>query len=172
VIDAQLGAIESQSKGKVISAPKIVTLDNKKATIKQGVEIGYFERDDSGGSSTKFKKVDLLLEVTPHVTPDKRVSMTVYITKNDVSGTFNNAPLLATNEANTEFLVNDGETIVIGGILKKSETSGDSGFPLLKDIPGLKWLFKSETTSEKKQELLIFITPKIVTLDQRQVEFE
>ena len=170
VIDAQLNAMETQSKGKVLSAPKIVTLDNKKATIKQGVEVGYFERDDSGGSSTKFKNVDLLLEVTPHVTPDRRVSMTVYITKNDIAGTFNNAPLLSTNEADTEFLVNDGETIVIGGILKKNETYGESGFPVLKNIPGLKWLFASEKTTESKQELLIFITPKIVTLSQRQVD--
>ena len=170
VIDAQLNALETQSKGKVLSAPKIVTLDNKKATIKQGFEVGYLERDDSGGSSTKFKNVDLLLEVTPHVTPDRRVSMTVYITKNDIAGDFNGAPLLSTNEADTEFLVSDGETIVIGGILKKSETFGESGFPVLKNVPGLKWLFKTEKTTEVKQELLIFITPKIVTLSQRQVE--
>ncbi len=169
VIDAQLNALETQSKGKVISTPKIVTLDNKKATIKQGYEVGYYERDDSGGSSTKFKSVDLLLEVTPHVTPDRRVSMTVYITKNDIQGTFNNAPLLATNEADTEFLVNDGETIVIGGILKKSEQYGEEGFPILKKIPGIKWLFSNEKTTETKQELLIFITPKIVTLSQREV---
>ncbi len=169
-IDAQLGALESQSKGKVLSAPKIVTLDNKKASIKQGVEVGYLERDDSGGSSTQFKNVDLLLEVTPHVTPDRRVSMNVFITKNEITGSFNEVPLISTNEAETEFLVNDGETIVIGGILKKSETYGEDGFPLLKDVPGLKWLFKQEKTSEVKQELLIFITPKIVTLSQRVAE--
>ncbi len=170
VIDAQLNALETQSKGKVISAPKIMTLDNKKASIKQGVQVGYFERDDSGGSSTKFKNVDLLLEVTPHVTPDNRVSMTVNITKNDVSGVFNDAPLIATNEAQTEFLVNDGETIVIGGILKKTETTTKDGFPVLKDIPGLGVLFGSRSESTKNQELLIFITPKIVTLAQKAVE--
>jgi len=170
VLDAQLNALETMSKGKVISAPKIVTLDNKKATIKQGQEIGYYERDDSGGSSTAFKDVDLLLEVTPHVTPDNRVSMTVYITKNDIKGTFNNAPLLSTNEAETEFLVNDGETVVIGGILKKTETYGEEGFPVLKDFPGLKWLFSNKSTQTINQELLIFITPKIVTLAQKPIE--
>ena len=170
VIDAQLNALQTQSKGKILSAPKIVTLDNKKASIKQGVQVGYYERDDSGGSSTKFKDVDLLLEVTPHVTPDNRVSMTVYITKNDISGTFNNAPLLSTNEAKTEFLVNDGETIVIGGILKKTETVGEEGVPLLKDIPGLGWMFNKKNKEDVSQELLIFITPKIVTLSQKPVE--
>jgi type IV pilus assembly protein PilQ len=170
VLDAKLNALETESRGKVISAPKVVTMDNKKATIKQGQEIGYYERDDSGGSSTAFKNVDLLLEVTPHVTPDNRVSMTVYITKNDLAGTFNNAPLLSTNEAETEFLVNDGETIVIGGILKKTETTGQEGFPVLKDIPGLGWLFQTKTSGTVNSELLIFITPKIVTLEQKEVE--
>lgn len=170
VLDAQLNALETLSKGKVISAPKILTKDNVKATIKQGFEVGYYERDDSGGSSTSFKNVDLLLEVTPHVTPDNRVSMMVYITKNDIFGTFNNAPLLSTNEATTEFLVNDGATIVIGGILKKSETYGEEGFPVLKDFPGLKWLFSNKSLDTSNQELLIFITPQIVTLAQKPIE--
>jgi type IV pilus assembly protein PilQ len=170
VLDAQLNALETMSKGKVISSPSVTTMDNKTATIKQGLEVGYYERDDSGGSSTAFKNVDLLLEVTPHVTPDNRVSMTVYITKNDISGTFNNAPLLSTNEVTTEFLVNDGATLVIGGILKKTETYGESGLPVLKDFPGLSWLFSTNKTATINQELLVFITPKIVTLAQKPVE--
>lgn len=170
ILNATLDALESQSKSKTISAPTITTMDNKKATIKQGQEIGYYERDDSGGSSTAFKSVDLLLEVTPHVTPDNRVSMTVNITKNDLAGTFNNAPQISTNEAKTEFLVNNGETAVIGGIMKKSETQGKEGFPVLKNIPGIKWLFSNEKTTSSNNELLIFITPEIVTLAQKPVE--
>ena len=167
VLDARLSAIETDGKGKIVSAPKIVTLDNKKAKIKQGVEVPYLERDDSGGSSTKFKNVDLLLEVTPHVTPDRRVSMMIYITKNDIGTVFEGTPSLNTNEAETELLVNDGETIVIGGILKIDENVSTSGFPGLSNVPGLGWLFKQEKKTETKRELLIFITPKIVQLAQR-----
>jgi type IV pilus assembly protein PilQ len=117
-----------------------------------------------------FKSVDLLLEVTPHVTPDERVAITLYITKNDIAGYEAGTPTLSTNEAETEFLVNDGETIVIGGILKKSETDENYGFPVLKDIPGLGWLFQQKNETTASQELLIFITPKIVTLEQKVEE--
>ncbi|MFH0727582.1 MAG: type IV pilus secretin PilQ [Pseudomonadota bacterium] len=167
-LNARLNAIESRDQGKIISAPKIVTLDNKKAKIKQGVEVSYLERDDAGGSSVKFKNVDLLLEVTPHVTPDKRVSMSIFITKNDIAGTTTEGtPVLSTNEAQTELLVNDGDTIVIGGILKKNKTTGTSNFPGLSEVPGLSWLFKEKKTTDSTGELLIFITPQIVQLAQR-----
>ena len=144
VLNAQLNALETTGDGKIISSPKIVTLDNKKARIKQGLEYPYLERDDAGGSSVKFKNIDLLLEVTPHVTPDDRISMNILITKNDVDSLVAGVPALATNEAETELLVNDGDTIVIGGIIKSSKTDGESGFPGLKNIPVLGWLFKSE----------------------------
>jgi type IV pilus assembly protein PilQ len=170
VIDATLNAMQSQSKGKIVSAPKILTKDNITASIKQGYEVGYTERDDSGGSSISFKSVDLLLEVTPHVTPDSRVSMTVHITKNDIGDEYNDMPLLNTNEANTEFLVENGETVVIGGILKSTETTSHKGFPILKDIPGLGLLFGNQSESTVSKELLIFITPKIVTLTQKSVD--
>jgi type IV pilus assembly protein PilQ len=167
-LNARLNAIESRGQAKIISAPKIVTLDNKKAKIKQGLEIAYLERDDSGGSSVKFKSVDLLLEVTPHVTPDKRVGMRIFITKNDVqSTTAEGVPVLGTNEAETELLVNDGDTIVIGGILKKTKTSGSDDFPGLSEVPGLGWLFRNKTSKDNTGELLIFITPQIVQMAQR-----
>ncbi len=169
VLNAQLNALETTGEGKIISSPKIVTLDNKKARIKQGLEYPYLERDDSGGSSVKFKNIDLLLEVTPHVTPDDRISMNILITKNDVDSIVNNVPALSTNEAETELLVNDGDTIVIGGIIKSSRQEGESGFPGLKDIPVLGWLFKSKVKNEENNELLIFITPRIVQLEQRDM---
>lgn len=166
-LNARLTALETSGQARIISAPKIVTLDNKKAKIKQGLEIAYLERDDAGGSSVKFKNVDLLLEVTPHVTPDKRVGMSIYITKNDVQDVVDGVPVLGTNEAETELLVNDGDTIVIGGILKRSKTAGNSDFPGLSEVPGLGWLFKNKSSQDNTGELLIFITPQIVQLAQR-----
>jgi len=167
-LNAHLTASETKGDVRIISSPRILTLDNKKAKIKQGLEYAYLERDDSGGSSVKFKNIDLLLEVTPHVTPDARIAMSVYITKNDIDSVTDGIPSLSTNEAETELLVNDGNTIVIGGIVKSSATKGKTGFPGLVNLPVLGKLFGSNTKKEKKNELLIFITPTIVQLEQRQ----
>jgi type IV pilus assembly protein PilQ len=169
LLDAQLNAIESRNEGKIISAPKIVTLDNKLAKIKQGIEFPYLERDASGNATVKFKNVDLLLEVTPTVTPDNRILMKIFITKNDIATITAGVPSLSTNEAQTELLVNDGDTIVIGGILKKTDQDSMTGWPGLNKIPLLGWLFKTEGKSQDSRELLIFITPQIVQLEQRNV---
>jgi len=169
VLNARLNALESTGEGKIISSPKIVTLDNKKAKIKQGLEYPYLERDDTGGSSVSFKDIDLLLEVTPHVTPDNRVSLQIKITKNDIDTITDGVPSLSTNEAETELLVNDGDTIVIGGIMKTRKTLVTAGFPWLSRIPVLGWFFKNKTDNKENSELLIFITPKIVKLEQRQL---
>ncbi len=166
-LDAKLSAIEINGNGKILSAPKIVTLNNKKAVISQGSEVGYLERDSSGGSSVEFKEVDLKLEVTPHVTPDNRISMTIMITKNDVTDYVDGVPVISTNEATTELLVNDGDTVVIGGIIKNAETKEKNAFPGLYKIPVLGWLFQSNLEESEKRELLIFINPKIVQLEQR-----
>jgi type IV pilus assembly protein PilQ len=169
VLDATLNALETTGEGKIISSPKIVTLDNKKATIKQGLEYPYLERDDTGGSSVSFKNIDLLLEVTPHVTPDNRVSLQIRITKNDIDSILDGVPSLSTNEAQTELLVNDGDTIVIGGIMKARKTHVTSGFPWLSRIPVIGWFFKNQIDNKENAELLIFITPKIVQLEQQQL---
>ncbi len=168
VLNARLNALEINNEGKIISSPKIVTLDNKKARIKQGIEYPYLERDDTGGSSVSFKNIDLLLEVTPHVTPDNRVSMKIMITKNDIDSITNGVPAISTNEAETELLVNDGDTIVIGGIMKSRKIDASRGFPWLSKIPVLGWFFRTDLTSKESSELLIFLTPKIVKLEQRQ----
>jgi type IV pilus assembly protein PilQ len=172
VLDARLSALESSGGAKIVSAPKVVTLDNKKAMIKQGVEVGYYDQPAGSGNtnqtfSVEWKDVDLQLEVTPHVTPDSRISMSMKITKNDISGYFNNIPAISTNEAETELLVNDGDTLVIGGIMKSNQSSSETGFPGLSKIPGLGWLFRDNLKSGEDSELLIFITPKIVQLEQR-----
>ncbi len=168
IIDAKLIASETEGKSNIISSPKVVTLDNKKARIKQGLEVPYLERDSSGNATVCFKNVDLLLEVTPNITPDDRIVMKIFVTKNDVVDPTADQPALSTNEAETELLVDDGDTIVIGGIVKSTITYGEKGIPGLRKLGVLGWLFKSQTTRDQKNELLIFITPRIVKLEQRK----
>ena len=171
VLDAKLTALASSGEAKIISAPKIVTLDNKKAKISQGVEVGYYDSEEGTetGRDVEWKKVDLLLEVSPHVTPDSRVSMNIVINKNEVVGSFDNIPTIGTNEAQTELLVNDGDTIVIGGIMKTTARKDETGFPVLSKIPGLGWLFRQNYEENSNNELLIFITPRIVQLEQKNM---
>jgi len=168
LLDAQLNAVEAKRQGRIITAPKIVTLDNKKAQIKQGLEVPYLERDSSGNATVKFKNVDLSLDVTPTVTPDDRILMKIFITKNDIAERTENGPALSTNEAQTELLVNDGDTIVIGGIIKNNQQDSSTGWPGVKDVPLFGWLFKNEIYDNTSNELLIFITPRIVQLEQRR----
>jgi type IV pilus assembly protein PilQ len=166
-LDARLTALESTGNGKILSAPKIATLNNKKAIIKQGQEVGYLERDSSGGSSVSFKEIDLLLEVTPHVTPDNRISLQIRVEKNDVTDFIDGVPIIDTNEAETQLLVNDGDTIVLGGIIKSTSTKTKNAFPGLHKIPVLGWMFQSNLETNDDRELLIFMNPKIVQLEQR-----
>ena len=168
---AQIAASETKGDVKIISSPRILTLDNKKAKIKQGLEFAYQERDANGGTAVKFKNIDLLLEVTPHVTPDKRISMTVYLTKNDIDSITNGVPSLSTNEAETELLVNDNDTIVIGGIVKTTDNKSNSGTLVLSLIPILGRLFSTDTNIDNRNELLIFLTPSIIQLEQKRNKF-
>jgi type IV pilus assembly protein PilQ len=164
LLNAQLTAEQSEGNAKIISSPKVITLDNETATIKQGKEFPYLERDDAGGSSTKFKDVDLLLEVTPHITADGRISMELKITKNDISGEFSGVPIVSTKEVETVLLVEDGDTIVIGGVMQSTLTESESGTPWLSKVPVLGWFFKSKSNKNTKSELLVFITPTIVQM--------
>jgi type IV pilus assembly protein PilQ len=169
IIDAKLVASESEGKTNIISAPKVVTLNNKKARIKQGLEVPYLERDSSGNATVRFKNVDLLLEVTPHITPDDRIVMKIFVTKNDVVDPTADQPALSTNEAETELLIDDGDTVVIGGIVKSTIQYGEKGIPGLRQLGVLGWLFKSQAKKDQKNELLIFITPRIVKLKQKKM---
>lgn len=167
LLNAKLQAMEAQGEGKIVSAPKIVTLDNKEATIKQGLRYPYNKLDTSGNTTTVFEDVDLELKVKPHVTPDNRISMVIKIKKRDLGNIISGQQSFTTKEAETELLINDGETVVIGGIIKTTKSSGGSGVPGLSMIPILGWLFKTDAKTDNKEELLIFITPKIVLLEQR-----
>jgi len=164
-LNAKINALEEEGESKTISSPKVLTLDNKPATIKQGVSYPINKLDADGNSTTEFKDIVLELTVTPHVTMDGRVSLVIKITKNDLGALVGSNFSFTVNEANTELLVNDGDTIVIGGVTKTTDTAGEEGVPGLRKIPGLGWLFGSKAKDKSKNELLIFITPKIVKLD-------
>ncbi len=169
LLEAKLVAMETEGNVKIISAPKILTLDNKAATITQGYEFPYATYS-AEGTKTEFKNIDLSMTVTPHITPDSRISMQISIIKNDIYGS-GSPPALQTKSAKTELLVNDGDTIVIGGIIKETNSMSVTGLPGLSKIPIIGWLFGSKQTSGDRQELLIFITPKIVQLEQRVTQY-
>lgn len=162
-LDLRLSAAQNAGLVKIVSSPKVVTLNNKQAKISQGQAI-YLASTSAEG--TKQEKVDatLSLEVTPHITPDGTISMKI-TAKNDAPGTAPPGATAAVNkkEANTELLVKNGETTVIGGIYVDSDTEADSGVPFLMDIPLFGWLFKSNQKVKTKTELLIFITPRIIS---------
>jgi type IV pilus assembly protein PilQ len=166
VVDARLAASESEGNVKIISSPKILTLDNKAAKIKQGLAYPYNKLDADGNTTTEFKDIALELEVTPHITPDERVTMKIVIKNNEIGAVINNQISFTTKEAYTELLVDDGDTIVIGGIRKTRKDIGESGLPYLRKIPLLGWLFKTESDEHSLEELLIFITPRVVQLEQ------
>jgi len=166
LLNAKLLALEVQGELKIVSAPKIVTLDNKTATIKQGLEYPYNKLDKDGNVTTELIPIFLELSATPHVTPDNRISMSLVITKRDLGSIINAQQSFTTKEAETELLVDDGDTVVIGGIIKTTENVGEVGVPFLSKLPILGWLFKSRSNSSAKEELLIFLTPKIVQLEQ------
>ncbi len=166
VVDARLSASESEGTVKIISAPKILTLDNKPAKIKQGLAYPYNKLDADGNTTTEFKDIALELEVTPHITPDERITMKIVIKNNEIGEVINNQISFTTKEAYTELLVDDGDTIVIGGIRKTRKRVGEEGLPYLRKIPVLGWLFKVEENDDQTQELLIFITPRVVQLAQ------
>ncbi|BDV43678.1 type IV pilus secretin lipoprotein PilQ [Geotalea uraniireducens] len=159
-VDMRLSAAAVAGLIKIISTPKVVTLNNKSAKISQGQSIPY-QTTSAEGTKTEFVEAALTLEVTPHITSDGSISMKIKATNNS-AGT-GSPPPINKKEATTELLVKNSETTVIGGIYVDSDTDEDQGVPFLMDIPLLGWLFKSNTKTKTKTELLIFITPKIVS---------
>ncbi|NVM21454.1 MAG: type IV pilus secretin PilQ [Desulfobacterales bacterium] len=166
-LDVRLLAMESRGRGKTVSAPKVVTLDNKEAFITQGTEIPY-QTLEEGTVTLKFVEAVLKLTVTPHITLDDRINMKINAKKDapDWGNAVGGTPAIDKKETETELLVNDGETIVIGGILTSTDELTQKSVPFFSKIPLLGWLFKSKYTYKKKEELLIFITPKIIRLER------
>ena len=148
---------------KTIANPKVVTSDNEKAKISKGDEIPYQTIAQTGATPTiEYKKAELSLEVTPHVTKDGKIKMTIKATKNEPYTYSAGVIALKTKEATTDVIIKDGETVVIGGIYETTNEESETGIPLLMKIPIVGWLFKSKHIKDKKTELLIFVTPKIL----------
>ena len=174
VLDAQLQALETNNTGKIISSPKITTMDNVKATIKQGQEIPYVTIDKDGNRSITFKEAVLKLDVKPKITPDGTISMEIKAT-NDAADYAQGAllggnPPINKSEVESKIVVRDGDTIVIGGILKTQDQRNESGVPWFMKIPVLGWLFKTEGITKQRRQLMVFITPKIIANEDTGVD--
>jgi len=163
ILNAKLAALEVTGEGKIISSPKVTTLDGKKATINQGEEIPY---RSGGDAEIVFKDADLSLEVTPVITPAGKISMGIKATNNyadwNKTNVSNENPPIVKSSVESTIVIKDGDTLVVGGIYKSSASETMSGVPWLSKIPVLGWLFKYKTTFTTKRELLIFVTPRIV----------
>ena len=162
MLDLQLTALQSDGHGEVLSAPKILTGDKQKAYILRGVEIPYQTYSANEGIKTEFKEANLRLEVTPSITPDGKVQMALKIEKDAIGEYTNNGPSINTNELQTNVLVNDGETIVLGGIFDDLKINNYQKVPFLGDLPVVGNLFKNNSKKSSQTELLIFVTPRIV----------
>ena len=167
VVDLEITAAQREGRGEVVSAPRVITANGKEAVIEQGTEIPYQESASSGATTTQFKKAVLSLKVTPQITPDDRVILDLTVSKDSVgqilpSATGGSVPSIDTREITTQVLVNDGQTVVLGGILETERRDTVNKVPFLGDIPGLGWLFRSKGKTDNKDELLIFVTPKIL----------
>ena len=163
LLSVELSALETDSKGKVISSPRVVTADQVEANIETGTEIAYLQYSSSGATNAAFKKAVLSLKVRPQITPDNNVIMDVNVTKDSLGQlVFGGIPTIDTNHINTQVLVENGGTVVIGGVYIQVVSDGVSKIPLLGDIPLLGFLFRDSNKVDNKSELLIFITPKIL----------
>jgi type IV pilus assembly protein PilQ len=167
LVDLELSAAQAEGRGEIVSSPRLITANQREATIEQGVEIPYQESSSSGATTTQFKKAVLSLKVTPQITPDNRIILDLTVSKDSVgqlvaSATGGFVPSIDTREIVTQVLVNDGQTVVLGGILETERREAETKVPLLGDIPVLGRLFKTTSKTDNKDELLIFVTPRIL----------
>ena len=162
-LNLELSALEADGKGKIVSSPRVVTADQIKAVIEQGEEIPYQVATSSGATSVQFRKASLKLEVVPQITPEGNVILDVDVAKDSRGEATNAGPAINTKHVKTQVLVENGGTVVLGGIFTQTETSAVNKVPLLGDIPVVGHLFKNTVRSANKTELLVFITPKVIT---------
>lgn len=158
----ELSALEDSGFAEIVSQPKVITGDKQIAYIESGKELPYQEASASGATAVSFRQAVLKLEVTPQITPDDRIIMDLLVKQDSLSGEESNIPIIDVNRLETEVLVDNGQTVVLGGIFQDQVTKGTSKVPLLGDIPYLGRLFKKDLQVRNKRELLIFITPKIL----------
>ncbi len=164
LLQLELSAMQTEGRGEVVSSPRVITSDQNKATIKQGIEIPFQERTSSGATSVSFKEAVLSLEVTPQITPDDRIMMDLTVNKDspDFSRQVLGVPPVDTRSVETSVLVDNGETLVLGGVYERTKAYTKEQVPFFGDIPVFGHLFKSTTQSDENTELLIFVTPKIL----------
>ena len=164
LLDMQLMSLQNEGKGRILSMPKISTMNNKEAIIESGSEIPY-QTTSADGTKTEFKKATLKLRVTPHITPDNFIRLEIEANKDEADRANqlpNSPPPILTKHAKTEVLIKDGDTTVIGGLFKETKNESESGVPFFSNIPVLGWFFKNKVNADTGEELLIFITPKIL----------
>jgi type IV pilus assembly protein PilQ len=160
----ELSAMQQEGRGEIVSSPRVITADQNHATIKQGVEIPYREASSSGAATVSFKEAVLSLDVTPHITPDDRIIMELKVNKDspDFSRSVNGVPPVDTRALETSVLVDNGETVVLGGVFERDKSHNVTRVPFFGELPGVGVLFRNTTVQDKNNELLIFITPKIL----------
>lgn len=169
ILDLELSALESENKGEIIASPRITVANQQEAYIEQGTEIPFVQATSSGATSVEFKKAVLSLKVTPHITPDNRIILNLVVTQDTrgetVSTSTGPAVAIDTQEISTQVLVENGETIVLGGIFQQISSNDHTKVPLFGDLPVIGKLFSTRGTVEERRELLIFVTPKIITTE-------
>ena len=162
LIDLEISALQAENKGEVVSSPRVVTADRHAARIEQGVEIPYLSASSSGATQVEFKKAVLSIDVTPQITPDDRVIMDLSVNNDTVGEVFSGIPSIDTREVTTQVLVNNGDTVVLGGIYEQITRDEVDKVPFLGDIPVIGYFFRHTLESDERRELLIFVTPKIL----------
>ncbi|WP_292751993.1 type IV pilus secretin PilQ, partial [Methylophaga sp. UBA4204] len=162
VLELELSAMQEEGKGEIISTPRVITSNQKQATIEQGTEIPYQEASSSGATSVSFKEALLKLDVTPQITPDDRIVMDLEVNKDEVGAIFLGVPSIDTRSVRTQVLVDNGETVVLGGIYEQTSRTESTRVPFFGDLPYVGFLFKTNTNEDRQRELLVFVTPKII----------
>ena len=161
-IDLELSAAQIESNAEIVASPRIITSNKSQARIEQGVEIPFQEAASSGATSVSFKKAVLSMEVTPQITKDDRINMDLSVKRDTVGQIFNNIPSIDTREVTTKVHVENGQTVVLGGIFEQTLSESSRRVPFLSDLPIVGRAFRSNLNSDQRRELLIFITPKII----------
>jgi type IV pilus assembly protein PilQ len=161
-LNLELSALEADGKGKLVSSPRVVTSDQTKAMIEQGTEIPYLQATSSGATSVSFRRATLKLEVTPQITPEGNIILDLDINKDSLGDVVAGLITINTKKVKTQVLVENGGTVVIGGIFELTESDSEARVPLLGDLPAVGNLFKQKQRTSIKQEMLVFITPKMI----------
>jgi type IV pilus assembly protein PilQ len=163
LLDLELSALQAESRGEIIATPRVITLNQNTARIEQGIEIPYQQSDKNGTTSTAFKKAVLSMDVTPQITPNAHIVIDLKVHQDSVGQVFANVPSINTRAIQTKVLVKDGQTIVLGGVHEETNLKSNIKVPVLGDIPVLGRLFRQTQQQKSKRELLIFVTPKIIS---------